>query len=574
MMIVVQKSRRRGSARKVRVAPPRCGLALVLVACTPDGPAQTLTGEGSTTELATTGSGSTAVGTTDAGITGTSSTNGTTAALDGTSSSTGMDDVIFDVAVLPDAGIEGPICTVQDDGSGVGTCRQTAPPDAFEPDVQWEWNGALLTQSLATPLVVNLTDDDSSGTIDLCDIPDVIVVAYGDFGGFDASIFVLSGDDGSEHFELPGAVHWLVTPAVGDIDGDGLAEIVSATPGGQLVAFEHDGDPKWTSPAPGGTVDFGGVALADLDADGDVEIMLGGAVYDSAGAQLWSVNEDAGSGIGSLVTAADLDDDGDLEVIHGRSAYHHDGSPYYTTGLQPGFPHVADFDGDPDPEIIVMNPDGINLLQHDGTVTWEGQRPTGDPPSPFTVWLKPGTVHDFDGDGDSDFATGSANNYTTYVISAAAPTILWQAPVLDLSGSAGGTAFDFLGDGIAEAMYADETQLFVFDGMGNALLTTPRQSGTGLEYPVVADIDNDGSAEILVVSNFQPAGGSPALQAIRDVDDRWIQARRIWNQHAYHVSNVREDGTIPTVEPKSWQQLNTFRTNAQIEGGGICKPAG
>lgn len=144
-------------------------------------------------------------------------------------------------------------------------------------------------------------------------------------------------------------------------------------------------------------------------------------------------------------------------------------------------------------------------------------------------------------------------------------TIVWQSQR---------TAFDFLGDGIAEAMDADETQLFVFDGMGSALLTAPRQSGTGLEYPVVADIDNDGSAEILVVSNFQTPGGSPAVQAIRDVDDRWIQARRIWNQHTYHVSNVREDGTIPTIEPRSWDQLNTFRTNAQIEGGGICKPAG
>ena len=566
MMVVVHES-------KAWVTPRRCGLALVLVACTPDGPAQTSASDGSTTELATTGPGSTAVtaASTEAGITG---TTGTTS-LDGTSSSdTGRDDLIFDVSVMPDAGVVGPICTVQEDGSGVGTCSQSAPPDAFEPDVQWEWNGAAsLTQSIATPLVVNLTDDDANGTIDLCDIPDVIVVAFAGFGPT-GTIVVLSGDDGSEHFQLPNAVDWTVTPAVGDIDGDGLAEIVGATSAGQVVAFEHDGDPKWTSAASAGAVEFGGVALADLDADGGVEIMVGGAVYDSDGAQLWSVNEDAGGGIGSLVTAADLDDDGDLEVIHGRSAYHHDGSAYYTTGLQPGFPHVADFDGDPDPEIIVMNPDGINLLQHDGTITWQGQRPTGDPPSPFTVWLKPGTVHDFDGDGDSDFATGSANNYATYTISAAAPTISWQAPVLDASGSAGGTAFDFLGDGIAEAMYADETQLFVFDGMGDALLTTPRQSGTGLEYPVVADIDNDGSAEILVVSNFQTPGGSPALQAIRDVDDRWIQARRIWNQHTYHVSNVREDGTIPAVEPKSWQQLNTFRTNAQIEGGGICKPEG
>ena len=40
----------------------------------------------------------------------------------------------------------------------------------------------------------------------------------------------------------------------------------------------------------------------------------------------------------------------------------------------------------------------------------------------------------------------------------------------------------------------------------------------------------------------------------------------------HHFTNVREDGTIPKFEPPSWKQLNTYRTNSQIEGGGLCKP--
>ena len=35
---------------------------------------------------------------------------------------------------------------------------------------------------------------------------------------------------------------------------------------------------------------------------------------------------------------------------------------------------------------------------------------------------------------------------------------------------------------------------------------------------------------------------------------------------------VREDGTIPRVMKKSWQGLNTFRTNTQVNGGGDCRP--
>jgi hypothetical protein len=219
----------------------------------------------------------------------------------------------------------------------------------------------------------------------------------------------------------------------------------------------------------------------------------------------------------------------------------------------------------------LTNANGLALIEHTGAVTYQGLRPTGAPAGGLT-WLRPATIHDFDGDGAAEYATSSANDYTVYE---ADGSILWTAPVSDLSGVAAGTAFDFLGDGDAEAMYADENFMFVFDAMGNVLLQTPRTSRTGTEYPVVADVDNDGSAEIVVVSNEPIFGGgatAPPVQVIRDVDDRWIQARRIWNQHTYHVTNVREDGTIPAVEPRHWELLDTFRTQAQIEAGGVCQP--
>lgn len=40
----------------------------------------------------------------------------------------------------------------------------------------------------------------------------------------------------------------------------------------------------------------------------------------------------------------------------------------------------------------------------------------------------------------------------------------------------------------------------------------------------------------------------------------------------HHFTNVREDGTIPQVEPKSRKHLNTFRTQAQVSVGGTCQP--
>ncbi len=211
---------------------------------------------------------------------------------------------------------------------------------------------------------------------------------------------------------------------------------------------------------------------------------------------------------------------------------------------------------------------GIWMLEHDGTVKWGPATPTGVGAGLYTIWQRPGTIHDFDGDNISEWASSSQSFYAVYEGPMPAD-VLWQVMVQDFSGATGGTAFDFDGDGVAEAMYTDEVAFRIYDGMtGAVLLTINRSSPTIVEYPVVADIDNDTSAEILVTST----SGEPALQAIRDIDDRWIQARRIWNQHAYYVTNVREDGTIPQVPVDNWPILNTYRTNAQIEGGGLCKP--
>ncbi len=220
--------------------------------------------------------------------------------------------------------------------------------------------------------------------------------------------------------------------------------------------------------------------------------------------------------------------------------------------------------------MLLTNRDGLSVIEHDGTIKYRDLRPTSVPPG-LTTWIRPATIHDFDGDGHPEYAMSSATHYTVYRPDA---TIKWDATVADPSGIAAGTAFDFLGDGTAEAMYADEYSMFVFDSNGHSLMTIPRTSSTLSEYPVVADIDNDGSAEIVVVSNPSggSGGGSPTVQVIRDKQDRWIQARRIWNQHTYHVTNVREDGTIPQHEVPSWTQLNTFRTNAQISGSGVCEP--
>jgi hypothetical protein len=472
--------------------------------------------------------------------------------------------------------------TMQD---ALPACEKKAPPNAFTPVQQWQWtappSGSTYSGSIVTPLVGNFTDDNGDSEIDLCDTPDVLVTVFDTepYPGYPGTIYMLAGDTGALELTFGAKVDPNVTPAFGDIDGDGLPEVVAADPAGHLIAFEHDGTLKWTGDQGEWMQNFSSyctaIALYDLDGDGSVEILAAFEVFDKNGKHLWSAPSMGASNYWCPTpTAADLDGDGKLEVLLGHTTYRADGSHFWTVpGVSPGQPHVANLDDDPEPEVLLNTAEGMTVVEADGTLKFGPVRPT-DPTISPNCWGKPGVIHDFDGDGKADVATGTCSDYSVYSVTGTA-TPRWTANVSDLSGLATGTAFDFLGDGVADAIYADEHQMYVFDGAtGNVELTQPRSSGTLIEYPVVADVDNDGSAEIVLVSNWgwwgEPVG--PTVTVIKDAEDRWIQARRIWNQHAYHVTNVREDGVIPQHMKNSWSLLNTFRTNSQIEGSGDCAP--
>jgi hypothetical protein len=463
-------------------------------------------------------------------------------------------------------------CHVMPDGNGVGHCEDVAPPDSFDPEVQWEWTPDEDIFSVVIPLVANLTDDDGNGSVDLCDRPDIVIQAFPDFNNppLPGHLYVLDGETGAVHDRFEREIKSFAGPAIADLDEDGVPEIVTMAFDGHLVAFRPDGSIVWESEHFSDSYHGAAVAVADVDNDGDPELLYDDRLYDHLGNLIHVFNVD--NMISNASAIADLDGDGDQELVFGHSAYHHTGEVHYSNEwLAWGQVGIGDFDQDGEPEIVYPNQDGLAMLESDGEAIFSGLNPTGDLIGGLN-WPRPPTVHDFDGDGIAEFASSSRSHYAVYEADA---SLLWTADIIDDSGLAGGTAFDFLGDGKPEAMYADEHNLYVYGDGGEILMQLPRHSRTLREYPVVADVDNDGSAEIAVVSNETTTEetGSPTLQIIRDKDDRWIQARRIWNQHTYHVTNVREDGTIPQFETPSWEQLNTYRVNAQIaKGGGVCKP--
>ena len=106
-------------------------------------------------------------------------------------------------------------------------------------------------------------------------------------------------------------------------------------------------------------------------------------------------------------------------------------------------------------------------------------------------------------------------------------------------------------------------------------------SGTVNEYPVVADVDNDGNTEIIFGNN----GTSTGVVVLGDVNDAWVSARTVWNQHAYSIVNINDDLSIPSTPDPNWPDYNSFRQggygslspddapNVSLEDWGSCQSA-
>ncbi|NMO23199.1 HYR domain-containing protein [Pyxidicoccus fallax] len=439
----------------------------------------------------------------------------------------------------------------------------------FEPEVEWAWTASPLmpthTNVNMTPVVVDVSGDG---------VPDVVFNSFESWNFKTNGVLrAISGADGSDLWAVTDPalrVRGSGSVAAGDIDGDGKVELCTVPEDALgIICFEHTGAFKFRAAGP--KLDQGGVSLADLEGDGTVEIIAGNHVYDSGGALKW-VGEDgvggppAPSDTGPLAFAADLDGDGRQEVVNGRAIYRHDGTlRCRAETLGHGLAAVGNFDADPAGEVVVAWEGNVSLMEDDCTVRWTVERldwGVGGPPN----------IADFDGDGQAEVGVAGADWYSVFE---ADGTERWRSPIQDHSSNrTGSTTFDFEGDGRTEVVYADERALRILDGVTGAVrFETPHSSCTAYENPVVADVDADGNAEVVVAQNTAcDLGAFNGIRVFRDKKDGWVNTRPLWNQHAYSVTNVADDGSIPARPAINWRTpgLNTFRTNSQ--GTGTVKP--
>ena len=123
------------------------------------------------------------------------------------------------------------------------------------------------------------------------------------------------------------------------------------------------------------------------------------------------------------------------------------------------------------------------------------------------------------------------------------------------SNCTGSSVYDFEGDGYAEVVYGDQNDLWVFSGLdGFVKLRDPsHDSATATEYPVIVDVDGDGEVEIVV-------NDDDSVRVLGSSDGSWVQARTVWNQYAYHITNIGDDLSVPSPTPVNWPEWNNFRS--------------
>lgn len=451
----------------------------------------------------------------------------------------------------------------------VDECYVEVSTGTFTPQVEWKKSSWTTESSsnniMMMPAVASLNDDDGDGDIDTDDYPDIIVVTYGGTG----TLRAVSGKDGSSIWDVTGqSLQGQGAVAVGDIDNDGLVEIIACT-SSTVKAFENDGTLKWTSSSVSGNIvgTSDAPAIADMDGDGDPEIIVGSAILDNNGTILGrgSYGQGTTSNVGTTSFAADLDGDGDQEVVTGNALYNRDGSAQWYNGEADGYVAVGDMDGDGSPDIVVTGDASVRIQDRNGTVMCRNSIPganssAGGPP----------TIADFDGDGEAEFGVAATSTYTVFESDCSQ---LWQKTTQDASsGNTGSSVFDFEGDGIAEVVYADETRIWVLAGPDGTvkLESSEHSNATWTEYAVVADIDNDDTAEIVVPNtNYY---GHTGITVIGDADDSWRAGRKIWNQHAYSITNIEDDGSIPKTPDANWKTYNNFRSGDLTAGSGGAWP--
>jgi len=251
----------------------------------------------------------------------------------------------------------------------------------------------------------------------------------------------------------------------------------------------------------------------------------------------------------SMVHAADIDSDGVAEVFYLNCVYSGLNCSKLWCASAALFNNafgtssaVGNLDLDPEGEVVFVGVGGsavahVAVYEHNGTLKWVNNvaAPAGGGPP---------TIADFNGDGIPDVGFANFAFYT--VLDGLTGNLLKSVPVVDNSAFTASTSFDFQGDGASEMLYCDASNKCYIISL-NWTITFPYTGlGTASESVAIADIDLDGTADIIMIGRL----------SVINSNDSWASARPAWTLHSHNSENI-DQNSFPTVTTPS----TIFRSN-------------
>ena len=401
-------------------------------------------------------------------------------------------------------------------------------------------------------------------------------------------------------------------PVMADIAGDGHPEILF-----DGVLYDHlgvqlDASIGWVGFAQG-TFPI----VADVDMDGAPEVVIGGRAHrwDAAQGKLMVESYATGLPMGGHIALADFGPYGaaaglpanaaEVVIVSGGTVTVQDLAGGLVFGPLPipgggsgGPPTVADFDGDGKPEIAAAAKGAYTVFDLDCVVADAECQQAGvlwsQPSQDFSSSVTGSCVFDFEADGEAEAVYG--DECFTRVYSGSTGEVLFSGPRSSCTWHENPIVADVDGDYRSEIVVGSNENCSVscpaldpiFGGLrcdddedcasksckgGRCRCVAAGECPDQYSCAAMLPADEDGLGQVCRAAHSGKTGG---IRVFRDLKDRWVHSRPIWNQHTYHITNVDEWGVIPPKElvQTNWTVpgLNNFRQNSQGTATALAAP--
>lgn len=324
---------------------------------------------------------------------------------------------------------------------------------------------------------------------------------------------------------------WYASPAVINIDSDPQAEIIAGSY--DVIALDGmTGTLQWR--AENSSRVWPGIALADLTNNGSLEIIVGRSsdqltIYSITGTELWTRHP---FGVGEIRTLviADLDYDDQYEIIVGRAS------------------------GGATKQLNVIEPDG-NVRSG-----WPARRDEdSDIGYGWGMYNQNAAAADLDGDGDQEIIGPTDTHYIT-----ALDQFGNQLPVNQIYGNTtSGEPKVWSQVGV----HVDHS----VDLRGYAYCGTEHRPNFADSAPVIADLDGDGSLEIIVIGNVYNCSTSP-YTSLYHMPFIFKPDRSRWSGSGFNWTEIPAPDSLARPLMENYAVIETAVPNpaiADLDGDGL-----